>query len=64
MVDVGLIIEYEAGEMTDKQLIEFFAELIKTGECWSLQGHYGRTATALITSGYIDKKGNILKQVD
>lgn len=64
MVDVGLIIAYESGELSDKKMVELFAELIKDGSAWSLQGHYGRTAAALIKAGYIDNKGNILKTVD
>ncbi|RPI86163.1 MAG: hypothetical protein EHM34_00265 [Nitrosopumilales archaeon] len=64
MVDVGLIIEYESGELSNKKTIELFAELVKDGSAWTLQGHYGRTAAALIEAGYIDKKGNILKQVE
>ena len=36
MVDlVSKIIEFENGEMSDKDTVEFFAELIKTGQCWS-----------------------------
>lgn len=36
-----------------------WAYLIKTGACWSLQGWYGRNATALIDNGYITKDGTI-----
>jgi hypothetical protein len=43
------IIAYENGEMeTKEELVEFFQELIDSGLAWELQGHYGRTAQALI----------------
>lgn len=64
MVDVGLIIEYESGQMSDKATIKLFSELIKTGDAWTLQGSYGRMAKALIDAGYIDKQGKILKEVE
>lgn len=36
-----------------------WAYLIKTGMCWSLQGFYGRTASALIEQGIISPDGII-----
>ena len=59
MADVGKIIEYESGEMSDRDTVELFAELIRTGDCWTLQGHYGRVASSLIENGLINKKGEI-----
>jgi hypothetical protein len=59
---VDKIIRYESGEMTEKETVEFFAELIKDGTCWKLQGCYGRTAHSLIESGIIDTKGNITQK--
>lgn len=51
MTDVNKIIRYENGEMGEHEVIQFFQELIDTGYAWSLQGHYGRVASALIKAG-------------
>ena len=42
------IISYESGEMDANEVVELFQELIDSGLAWNLQGHYGRTAYALI----------------
>ena len=59
----GAIIEYESGELSGDAILALFAELIKNGQAWSLQGHYGRTASALIEGGYISRSGEILKDL-
>lgn len=48
---VDKIMQYEAGDMTEEEMIDFFQELINDGSCWTLQGHYGRTAVELIRMG-------------
>lgn len=45
------IIEYENGELDEQEVIELFQRLIDNGMAWQLQGHYGRTAAALIEAG-------------
>lgn len=45
------IIEYESGELSEDEVIELFQRLIDNGMAWQLQGHYGRTAAALIDAG-------------
>ena len=57
---VNEIISFEQGELDENQTIELFARLVQSGMAWSLQGSYGRTATAFINAGYIDRKGNVL----
>lgn len=59
MINVENIIKYESGEMSLKEMVLFFAKLIKTGEAWLLQGHYGRNAMAIIEAGIVDREGNI-----
>ena len=51
MVDITRIMQYEAGETTFQDIIEMFQEMINDGTVWQLQGHYGRTAMALIEAG-------------
>jgi hypothetical protein len=54
MVSVDKIIAYESGEMTEEEIIDLFQELVNDGSAWILQGHYGRTAMALIEAGYVE----------
>jgi hypothetical protein len=55
---VSQIIAFEAGTMSDDDMVAFFQELIDDGSAWTLQGHYGRTAKALIDSGLCHERGN------
>ncbi len=52
----GKLIDFECGELGEEETIELFQELINTGLVWTLQGFYGRTATALIEAGYCTEK--------
>lgn len=46
------IMRYENGEMDEAETIAFFQGMIDTGFVWQLQGSYGRTAAALIDTGF------------
>lgn len=50
---VNEIIEYESGSLDEEKTIDFFQNLVNTGLAWQLQGHYGRTAQAMIEAGYV-----------
>lgn len=60
---VNQIIAYEGGELSDSDTLKLFSRLVKNKMAWTLQGHYGRTATSFIESGYLNDKGKILIQV-
>jgi len=51
------IIDFECGHLDEAGILQLFAELIKNGMAWTLQGSYGRTASALIDAGYISEDG-------
>jgi len=51
------IIAYECGDIDEVGILQLFSELIESGRAWTLQGHYGRTASALIDAGYISEDG-------
>tara|TARA_R110000824_G_C15015096_1_gene657785 strand:+ start:272 stop:439 length:168 start_codon:yes stop_codon:yes gene_type:complete len=51
MVDIDKIIQFEAGLMSEEEVVEFFQTLIDSGMAWKLQGVYGRTAQSLIDAG-------------
>jgi hypothetical protein len=53
---VNAIIAYESGELDEEKMIELFQHLVDTNLAWQLQGHYGRTATALIEAGVVHIK--------
>ena len=57
MPDVTAIIAYEQGELSEEETVELFQGLIDSGMAWQLQGHYGRTAAALIDAGYCTSAG-------
>ena len=56
---IDYIMDYECGDLNDKETLELFSHLIKNGMAWNLQGHYGRTANQLINNDYICKNGKI-----
>ena len=59
---VNQIMDYESGQMNDKQTLKFFSEITKSGLVWQLQGSYGRTAMALVNEGFMDRQGNLSKK--
>ena len=60
---VDQIMEYESGMLSDPETLEMFSEMVRSGTAWSLQGHYGRTATSLIEDGWLNRDGDILKEL-
>lgn len=42
---------FDGLEHTEEDIIDAFQYLINTGDAWTLQGFYGRTAAALIERG-------------
>ena len=58
--DACAIVEgFAESDPTNEELIEAWAYLIKTGDCWNLQGFYGREATRLIQQGFVSKEGEV-----
>jgi hypothetical protein len=55
MTNIDNIIAYEQGDLSEADTIKMFQEMINDGSAWTLQGHYGRTAAALIDAGYCTK---------
>ena len=53
MDQVDTIIAYESGELDKPETIALFQKLVDSGLAWKLQGHYGRTALALLEAGEI-----------
>lgn len=52
MPNIDQLIAFENGELDDDQVIAFIQDGIDKGWVWKLQGFYGRTARALIDTGY------------
>jgi hypothetical protein len=58
------IIDYEMGHLDDAKTLRLFSELIKTGMAWNLQGHYGRTASAMIDDGWLESDGTMTDKAE
>ncbi len=58
-LDFDAIVAYEEGDLDTAGTLELFADLIRDGHAWTLQGHYGRAAHALIVDGLISPDGEI-----
>ena len=56
---VDLMIDFEDGKISRENFFKLFSHLIKTGQAWTLQGFYGRTARRLIDCEFINKDGDI-----
>lgn len=53
--ELDAIIRYESGDLSEEETITLFQHLVDNGRAWTLQGHYGRTAQALIDAGLVHK---------
>jgi hypothetical protein len=53
------IIRYEEGKLDPDAEVALFAELVRNGMAWRLQGHYGRVASAYIEAGMILPDGSL-----
>ena len=60
MDTVNKIMQFESGTMEVNDTVDFFAELVKSGMAWTLQGSYGRGAKSLIDQGFISESGEVL----
>jgi len=56
------IMQWEEGNMTQEEAVEFFQGLIDSGLAWQLQGTYGRTAKRLIEDGLCHEEAEHRKQ--
>ncbi len=55
------LVAYEQGDLSSsEEIVRFYAELVRTGAAWQLQGTYGRTAMAFINAGLISLQGDVL----
>jgi hypothetical protein len=52
-MNINAIIAYENGELEGSDVLDLFQALVNDGTAWQLQGHYGRTAQALLDQGLI-----------
>ena len=59
---VNLIMNHTKGELTKRDTLKLFAELIRTGEVGQWQGDIGRTAYDFIEDGLITEEGIITKE--
>lgn len=50
---LGAMMAWEDGTLSDSDTLNLFQRLVDSGQAWTLQGAYGRTASALLANGEI-----------
>tara|TARA_E500000318_G_scaffold8347_1_gene7590 strand:- start:668 stop:910 length:243 start_codon:yes stop_codon:yes gene_type:complete len=60
--NMQVLFDYEDGKLDEIQCLILFSELLKSGLVWQLQGHYQRTAKALIEGGFLEFDGTIIEE--
>lgn len=63
MDTVDLMARHDLGELVFSEQVQLFAELIKSGQVWKLQGSYGRMARYYIDADLISTKGVVNNQI-
>jgi hypothetical protein len=53
------ILNFEAGKLSDSQIIDLFSGLVDTGAIWNLPVQYQETAAVLINKGLLKNKENL-----
>ncbi|MFG2923912.1 hypothetical protein ACGFYA_20715 [Streptomyces sp. NPDC048305] len=65
MKDIAIdLMSFEGGELDQRETLELFATLVKSGLAWTLQGNYGRAANELIHAGYLTRDGRVTEFAD
>ena len=59
---VDILEDYEAGYLGPQEQLELFAQLIRTGQAWTLGEPNARTAQHLVAAEYITPTGEITKK--
>ena len=59
--NMKVLFDYEEGKLDEIQSLILFSELLKSGIVWQLQGHYARTAKALIEGGFLTFNGEVIQ---
>ena len=54
---IDLLVSYEGGTLGVYGILQLFSALIVSGQAWTFQGHYGRTAQRFIDNDIINLKG-------
>ena len=58
-IDVGMLMAWEEGKLSDEEEAILFQKLINNGWAWTLQGTYGRNANRLIDAGLCHLEGEL-----
>jgi hypothetical protein len=59
MPDLVTLMHFEAGDMSEREIVEMLAEIILEQGFESLEGKFDKLAKSYIRKGVLDEEGNI-----